>query len=83
MSLKFRQRRLICCTVSTSSAGLDVSQFLQDLSQQTHLDRINADIESGVRSGVTLAPALFINGIRYAGRWSKAQLTAAIVSESD
>jgi protein-disulfide isomerase len=62
--------------------GLDVSQFLQQLSQPTHLDRINADIESGLRSGVTVAPALFINGIRYTGQWSKAQLMVAIVSES-
>jgi protein-disulfide isomerase len=61
--------------------GLDVSHFLQHLTQQTHLDRIHEDIESGVRSGVTSAPALFINGIRYTGHWNKAQLMAAIVSE--
>jgi protein-disulfide isomerase len=58
--------------------GLDISKFLQHLSQPTHLDRIHADIESGVRSGVTSAPALFINGIRYTGRWNKAQLMAAV-----
>jgi protein-disulfide isomerase len=62
--------------------GLNVPQFLQQLSQQTHRDRIKADIESGHRSGVTVAPALFINGIRYTERWSKAQLMAAIVPES-
>jgi protein-disulfide isomerase len=60
--------------------GLDISQFLQHLSQQTYLDRINEDIKSGLRSGVTVAPALFINGIRYIGRWNKAQLMAAIVA---
>lgn len=62
--------------------GLDIPQFLQQLSQQTHIDRINQDIESGVRSGVNTAPALFINGVRYTGRWSKAQLIAAIVATS-
>ncbi|NJL40729.1 MAG: DsbA family protein [Richelia sp. RM2_1_2] len=62
--------------------GLDIPQFLKELSKQVHVDRINQDIESGVRSGVTVAPALFINGVRYTGRWSKAQLMAAIVSES-
>jgi protein-disulfide isomerase len=62
---------------------LDISQFLQDLSQQTHLDRIHADIESGLRSGVTVAPALFINGIQYTERWSKTQLIAAIVAARD
>jgi protein-disulfide isomerase len=61
---------------------LDISQFLQHLSQQTHVDGINEDIESGLRSGVTVAPALFINGIRYTGHWNKAQLMAAIVAAS-
>jgi protein-disulfide isomerase len=62
--------------------GLDVSQFLQHLSQQTHVDRIHQDIESGIRSGVTVAPALFINGTQYTGRWNQAQLMAAIVAAS-
>jgi protein-disulfide isomerase len=62
--------------------GLDISQFLQYLSQQ-NLDRIHKDIDSGIRSGVTVAPALFINGMRYTGRWDKAQLMAAIVAASD
>jgi protein-disulfide isomerase len=62
--------------------GLDISQFLQHLSQKTHLDRIYEDIESGLQSGVTVAPALFINGIRYIGRWRKAELMAAIIAAS-
>jgi protein-disulfide isomerase len=62
--------------------GLDMSQFLQHLSQQTHVDRINEDIESGVRSGVTVAPTLFINGVLYTGCWNIAQLMAAIVAAS-
>jgi protein-disulfide isomerase len=62
--------------------GLDMSQFLQHLSQQTHVDRINEDIESGLRSGVTVAPTLFINGVQYTGCWNTAQLMAAIVAAS-
>ncbi|MEI2583753.1 DsbA family protein [Scytonema sp. PRP1] len=62
--------------------GLDISQFLQDISKQVHVDRINQDIESGLLSGVTAAPALFINGIRYLGRWKIEQLMAAIVTAS-
>jgi protein-disulfide isomerase len=62
--------------------GLDIPQFLKELAKQVHIDRINEDIKSGLRSGVTVAPALFINGIRYIGRWNQAQLMAAIVSES-
>lgn len=45
-----------------------------------HVDRINQDIQSGIQSGVTTAPALFINGIRYRDRWAIEQITAAIVA---
>lgn len=62
--------------------GLDICQFLQDLSKQVHLDRINQDIESGNQSGVTSAPALFINGIRYRDLWNVEQLIAAIANAS-
>jgi protein-disulfide isomerase len=62
--------------------GLDVCQFLQDLSKQVHVDRINQDLEGGHQSGVTAAPALFINGIRYRDRWNIKQLMAAIVTAS-
>ncbi|GAA6614470.1 DsbA family protein [Scytonema sp. NUACC26] len=62
--------------------GLNVSKFLQEISKQVHIDRINEDIESGLQSGVTAAPALFINGIRYIGSWKIEQLMTAIVTAS-
>lgn len=62
--------------------GLDIPQFLKELSKQVHVDRINEDIESGLHSGITAAPALFINNIRYTGRWTTTELTAAIVAAS-
>ena len=63
--------------------GLDVPQFLQDLSTQVHIARINQDIASGSQLGVTVAPALFINGIRYTGSWNLEQLMPAIVTVSN
>jgi protein-disulfide isomerase len=60
--------------------GLDICQFLQDLSKQIHIDRINQDIEGGLHSGVTTAPALFINGIRYGDCWNIDHLMAAVVA---
>lgn len=62
--------------------GLDIPQFLQDLSKRRHVDRINEDTASGHDSGVTTAPALFINGIRYRDRWSFEQLIATIATAS-
>ena len=62
--------------------GLDIPQFLKELSQQVHVDRINEDIESGLQSGVTAAPALFINNIRYTGRWKMTELMTAMLAAS-
>lgn len=60
--------------------GLDIYRFLQDIYRQEHVDRINQDTKSGLHSGVVIAPALFINGIRYIDNWSIEQLMAAITS---
>jgi protein-disulfide isomerase len=62
--------------------GLDIPQFLKELSKQVHVDRINEDIEGGIQSGVTTAPALFINGSRYIGHWNTTELMAAIIAAS-
>jgi protein-disulfide isomerase len=62
--------------------GLDIPQFLKELSKQVHSDRINEDVEGGCKSGVTAAPALFINGNRYTGHWNKTELKAAIIAAS-
>jgi len=62
-----------------NNLGLDIPQFLKELSKQVHIDRINEDIENG---GITTAPALFINNIRYTGRWRITELMAAIVATS-
>jgi protein-disulfide isomerase len=62
--------------------GLDIPQFLKDLPKQVHVDRIHEDIEGGIDSGVTTAPAMFINGNRYAGRWRITELMTAIVATS-
>jgi protein-disulfide isomerase len=64
------------------SLGLDIYKFLQDISKQAHIDRINQDIESGHQSGVRTAPALFINGIRYTDDWTMEQIMAAILAAS-
>jgi protein-disulfide isomerase len=63
-----------------NNLGLDIPQFLKELSKQVHINRINEDIESGLRSGVTVAPALFINGNRYTGGWNISHLMAAITA---
>lgn len=65
-----------------NNLDLNIPQFLQDLSRGTHIDRINRDIESAYQSGVTIAPSLFINRVRYTDRWNIEQLTTAIFNVS-
>jgi protein-disulfide isomerase len=65
-----------------NNLGLDIPQFLKDLPKQVQIDRINEDIKGGIDSGVTTAPALFINVNRYTGYWNKTELKAAIIAAS-
>lgn len=63
--------------------GLDISQFLQDMSNHIYINHVNHDIGSGLQSGVTFVPALFINGIRYTNRWNMEQIMAAIANAAN
>lgn len=60
--------------------GLDMPPFLQAMWRHIYTDRVNQDIESGLRSGVTTTPTLFINGIRYNDAWNVESLLAAIAT---
>jgi protein-disulfide isomerase len=44
--------------------GLDMDQFLQQLESDSIKEKIEADFESGVRSGVNGTPTFYINGER-------------------
>jgi protein-disulfide isomerase len=44
---------------------LDVDQFLSEMASDCHMARVDADIESGIQSGVTKTPTFFINGLKY------------------
>ncbi len=54
-----------------ASADADPQQLLRDLATQAHLERIEANFSSGVRSGVNGTPTFFINGARFDGDWRR------------
>jgi len=62
------------------SLKLDVKKFENDLQDQKLLDKVNADFESGIRSGVNGTPTFFINGAKYTGSWEYADLLAYLKS---
>ena len=58
--------------------GLDVDRFRQELSAQAHLPKVHGDLGSGLASGVSSTPTLFINGERFEGRVDPASLGEAL-----
>ena len=49
------------------AAGLDMVRFQTELEQHVHRERVHADIESGVHSGVHGTPTFFVNGLKHEG----------------
>jgi protein-disulfide isomerase len=52
-----------------ASLGLDTDQFKSDFEKPETTERVEADFESGIRSGVNGTPCFFINGQKYNGDW--------------
>lgn len=66
------QRHLDLDSLFAYAAGLrmDMVRFEGDFRSRDVARRIDADIESGLRSGVNGTPTFFLNGFRYDGDWS-------------
>ncbi|BAZ13264.1 hypothetical protein NIES4071_51030 [Calothrix sp. NIES-4071] len=61
--------------------GLEVNQFLQDIARDVHIERVQQDVDSGIKSGVSKTPTFFINGVRYDGEFEGAALSAEIAKQ--
>lgn len=61
--------------------GLDVDQFKSDLQAKAGAEKVEADFESGVRSGVNGTPAFFVNGQLYNGNWQDGELLRFLQSQ--
>jgi formate/nitrite transporter FocA (FNT family)/protein-disulfide isomerase len=66
-----------------AALDLDTERFVQELDESAHEDRVRADFESGIESGVNGAPTFFIDGERYEGRHGFDALLDAIVDAGD
>ncbi|WP_199337113.1 DsbA family protein [Oscillatoria sp. FACHB-1407] len=63
-----------------ASLGLDVDRFEREVAEHLYAERVKADIQSGIASGVNGIPTLFINSIRHDGLWDLESLQTAIAS---
>jgi predicted DsbA family dithiol-disulfide isomerase len=59
--------------------GLDLERFERDLQAPETAARVDADVDSGVRSGVTGTPTFFIQGERYDGFYDAETLADVLV----
>ena len=58
--------------------GLDVDRFARDLNDHVYADRVDADAQGGLRSGVSQTPTFFLNGVRQGGAFAVPALMDAI-----
>jgi diadenylate cyclase len=65
-------------TRHAAELGLDLRRFEEDLANDHHAWRIEEDRLGGERAGVGGTPALFVNGVRYAGPMDLDGLLAAV-----
>jgi NhaA family Na+:H+ antiporter len=63
--------------------GLDLARFATDYASDAVARRIEADLRSGVASGVPGTPAFFINGVLHEDNFDRATLTAALRTRED
>lgn len=50
---------------------LDMKKFQADFRNREYKERVEADFESGVRSGVNATPSFFINGVKHEGSFEE------------
>ena len=58
--------------------GLDTDRFQDELARRVHTSRVEQDLESADRSGVSGTPTFFVNGQRHHGAYDLPTLTAAV-----
>ena len=61
-----------------ASIGLDGDRFRADFADRKGLPRIQADVESGIASGVEGTPSIFINGKQHLDGYDSSSLAGAL-----
>lgn len=56
--------------------GVNHAQFKKDFADEKFIDKIQSDIDGGVKSGVNGTPSIFINGKKYEGDYAFESLTS-------
>jgi protein-disulfide isomerase len=65
------------------AVGLNTERFAREMAAHVHRNRIQADVASGIASGVQGTPTFFINGVRHEGSYDRDTLLAALTAEHE
>jgi protein-disulfide isomerase len=63
---------------AAAGIGLDVQRLRAELAAEAHAARVQADVESGIGSGVGGTPTFFVGGVRHTGAFDAQSLIAAL-----
>lgn len=66
-----------------ASIGLDEARFRADFADRKGLPRIQADVESGIGSGVEGTPSIFVNGMAHRDGYDSTSLISALRNAMD
>jgi protein-disulfide isomerase len=59
--------------------GLSMKEFEKDLHDTTLAEIIEADFESGIRSGVNGTPSFYMNGVKYEGSYDSGSMSEILL----
>jgi NhaA family Na+:H+ antiporter len=65
---------------TAAALGLDPERVRAELRDGTHAARVDRDLESGRRSGVTGTPGFFVNGVAHHGAFDAGSLIEALTA---
>ena len=65
-----------------STLGLDADRLMRDVLSGAHAERLDEDLQSGVRNGVNGTPSFFVNGIPFENELNSKSLLAALAKGS-
>jgi protein-disulfide isomerase len=66
-----------------ADAGLDLFRFRRDMRAHVNAGKIRSIRQGGVRSGVEMTPAFFVNSVRYESSFGLATLLATVQAASN
>jgi len=70
----FEHQRLLATEnilMYAKETGLNMAEFSRDIQSDVFLNKVEDDIESGIRSGVNGTPSFYVNGKKYNGSWEE------------